>query len=422
MSQESNTGNSSSGKKKLILRKKGESAPTDAKKATPADVSAAEKKPMRMSLKRPSEDTPAELPPEAPLPPITPPPATTPATPPEPAHTEPERPKMRMGLKRSSTPDQTAQESAPPTPPPSQHTVAEDEAPKVRLGLKRPSDDSDASASPPSGAPKGDMDLGLGDENQSDDDDFSSHGIQQAGPMAPPPPPPPPSASMPPPLTSGTTNDAPPPPGSMPPPPPLAQSPAGNDLMGEALDKKPSHAKHIIVAIVILVALLAAIGGVGYLLMGMMGGDKEEAPIAEDTKASAKEPSSIAKIPKQSIDKAKETVAAVNAASNTDEILGGSSKPTPITAIPITTVLVEEPVVEGPSVVTYGQQDPTILKWVESLEGYQVGRGKLILNGQLYKEGAVVNPTLNVRWLKEDPRLKLLYFQDANNVTYEKEF
>ncbi len=180
-------------------------------------------------------------------------------------------------------------------------------------------------------------------------------------------------------------------------------------------------------AVGILLVLIVGIAFVGIMLF--TGGDQED-PAPPPATASAEpeskpKPTSIADIPKESIDKAKAAVAQVNEKSNTDEILG-DSKPADSTAVvapqPAPTPTAKPAVVEGPRAVTYGQQDPNILDWVENLRGIQVGRGKMILDGTTYPAGTIVNPELGIRWIGEDKALGLLYFEDANGVRYEKEF
>ncbi len=183
-------------------------------------------------------------------------------------------------------------------------------------------------------------------------------------------------------------------------------------------------------AVGILLFLLVAIGAVGYLIFS---GDSKEAIETAQQKVDkpANELTRIADIPKESIDKAKAAVDQVNAKASTDEILGSDEpvaapaeeeKPEPSAEVAETPAPAPVPVEEGPRAVTYGQQNPDVLDWIEDLGGIQVGRGKMILNGQTYSTGAVVNQSLGIRWIGEDKALGLLYFQDSQGVKYEKEF
>lgn len=459
MSQESNTGNSSSGKKKLILRKKGESASDDQPSDQPVEEKA-EKKPIRMSLKRSGDEAAPEAPAEsAPPTAATPPPAppTAAVMPPADAHATQEsgKPKMKMGLKRGSQPAQEPTASDKPLP-------VEDEAPR-KLGLKREGG-VDTPGDHNTSAPRGDMNWGLNSDEQVSTANpldnlppagpppaFGAPPPPMGGPPPPPPgayaPPPPPGSSMPPrpgskagpppppppgvgappPPPGGAMPPPPPPGGSMPPPPPGARV-GGQDLIGQDMEKGGGHTKHVIIAAVILIVLLGAIGVGVMMLMGSMGSDGEEALVETPAATETAEPTAIADIPKASIDLAKETVAKVNQQASTDEILGDNENaPAPSNAdVPTTTTPATTPQFpdEGPKVAAagYGQQSPAIIEWVEGLEGLNFGRGKLIMNGKIYSQGQLINETLGVKWKGADQALGILIFEDANGVIYEKDF
>ncbi|MEO0794246.1 MAG: hypothetical protein AAFX93_03735 [Verrucomicrobiota bacterium] len=530
MSQESNTESSSSGKKKLVLRKKGsgstapaepkesaapEATPPPAEMAPPAaeasppveatppveaaapEPTAAEPKKPRMSFKR-SEDSLAEEAARAN------------------AHQEEEVPKKSLGLKRAGEAQPPAQaESAPPppissapaTPAPSAAPSAEPEKPKMRLGLKRKGGQEAASAGA-ADQPKGDMNWTLSDTEQQTVNESpppvstSGPGIGATPPPGAPPPPgatppipgattPPPAADIPPPPPGATLppppagamaapTGAPPPPGApgmagpppgmsgpptgnvappagMPPPPagmppPPTASPAGAppplpgggapasaggnmpppaqsapDLVSEELDKqkKGSPLKGILIGVVVLVILVGGVAAIGIGVLGAMGDSGEESTVEPEA-----EKTSIADIPKASIDKAKEAVAQVNAKSSTDEILGSTEESSNTSVPPATHELITDKPLEvltpDPAAVeklpTFTEQDPLVIEWVEAMRPSGFGREKMIYNGKAYERGQIINPELEIRWTAHDPALGLLIFTDSNGVEYEKDY
>lgn len=194
---------------------------------------------------------------------------------------------------------------------------------------------------------------------------------------------------------------------------------------------------------ILLVLIIAIAAGV---LALFSGDDAEPTPdlaandVAEtsepEPESKAKKPTPISNIPKSSIDQAKSVVAQVNQKASTDEILGDSSAPKPISSeeanSPETTRTSSAGITptssdtdDLPSVkpsINYAQQEPKVIDWIESLEGLNFGRGKLILNGETYSQGDMINPELEVRWIKADQALGILVFQDERGVIYEKDF
>jgi len=463
MSQESNTGSSSSGKKKLVLRKKGEdSAPPQPSEAmgeaaaAPGEEAAA--KP-RMNFKRSAPEASES--------------ADEPAAP-----DEETAPKKSLGLKRSGNqagaaepaPSTPSESTSPPAATPPPPAPGEDEPPK-KLGLKRSGGSAAPTSSPEDATPKGDMHWGLSEEEQQaiapGESATSSVDIPSAGgpasmpppPVAgpqgattppgpppppasvtPPPPPPPPGAVPPPPPPgAGVSPGGPPPPPTTgsghPGPPPLGKTappqaaPESQDLVGQELsaEKKPSPLKGILVGLVVLVIVGGGVAAIAVGVMGAMGENSSDAPAnADDVSAS-----DLASLPKDAIDQAQSVVDQVNQKASTDEILGDAAPSPKAESAPEPAPAPPEPIVQssppepsaGPVVEDQGgQADPQIEDWVESIRPESFGRGKMIFQGQSYREGDVVNAELDVRWVGEDTELDLLLFRDANGVVYEKDY
>ncbi|MGE9296233.1 MAG: hypothetical protein ACQKBV_08120 [Puniceicoccales bacterium] len=189
------------------------------------------------------------------------------------------------------------------------------------------------------------------------------------------------------------------------------------------------------VGVVVLVILLGGVAAIGIGLMGAMGSaDVQEEAVAEVEEETTK----LANLPKKLIDTAQNTVDQVNEKASTDEILGGNapvaqvSPPPAPAATPVPAPVPPKPVLEEVSVATppaprppantRPTRDPAIADWVDDMRPSGFGRGKMIYNDRAYQEGDIVNPSLEVRWIKHDPDLGLLIFQDANGTIYEKDY
>jgi len=458
MSQESNTGSNSNNKKKLVLRKKGGNGDPREAPGAPSEMAPpgeeAPKKP-RMSLKRSaqSQDEPTPSIESAPAP------SSPSASPPEPETSDTpidERPKKKIGLRRTGSPT-PAQTPAPP--PPAADNAAftepppapgEDEPSPKRIGLKRGAESATAAPKVAGSQPAGDMNWTLsGDELPLEEIPSEAGPPPAPQPVAgsrPPitpaeSPPPPPLGSQPPPPpppAQSSPTGAPPPPlgakaSSGPPPVTNASPPSsleGTDLVEKAISegKHGSPLKAILIGGAAVVVLLGGVAAIGVGLMGTMGNQKE--PPTEASERPSEESPSIANIPKASIDKAESVVAQVNEKSSTDEIL--SARP-PSTSAPSAPSATAPPAQKqatisdtttSPAVIepNDADQDPVIATWIENLRPPGFGRGKMILNGRTYQEGQIVNPELEVRWLSHDSDLRVLVFQDANGIIYEKDY
>ncbi|MEM8549837.1 MAG: hypothetical protein AAGF10_03530, partial [Verrucomicrobiota bacterium] len=68
------------------------------------------------------------------------------------------------------------------------------------------------------------------------------------------------------------------------------------------------------------------------------------------------------------------------------------------------------------------QPDPLVQEWVEQLSNYAASGRVIIIYNQSYRIGSIVNNELGIRWIKHDPDLQVLTFQDSNGALYEKDY
>lgn len=66
--------------------------------------------------------------------------------------------------------------------------------------------------------------------------------------------------------------------------------------------------------------------------------------------------------------------------------------------------------------------DQQVAKWVEDLRPQSISRSRMMIGGQRYELGSLVEENLQIRWIAIDMDLGVLVFEDAKGVRYEKDF
>ncbi|MEM9226907.1 MAG: hypothetical protein AAGA45_02975 [Verrucomicrobiota bacterium] len=77
---------------------------------------------------------------------------------------------------------------------------------------------------------------------------------------------------------------------------------------------------------------------------------------------------------------------------------------------------------EFSSATASNEPDPLVQEWVEQLSNYAASGRVIIIYNQSYRIGSIVNAELGIRWIKHDPDLQVLTFQDSNGALYEKDY
>lgn len=66
-------------------------------------------------------------------------------------------------------------------------------------------------------------------------------------------------------------------------------------------------------------------------------------------------------------------------------------------------------------------QNPEVRRYIEGIRPTGIRGNRMMLDGQLFETGEVVNRHLGVRWIHWDPQLGVLTFEDERGVRYEKD-
>lgn len=388
MSQDSNTESSSSGKKKLSLKRKTTKpeasapppAPTPAPPAAPDELQT-----MRMSLKprgKP-EDSPGTSPPDEtttqtdeplvpnpiseaaspPVPDIPPPP--TGGLPPADPQTEPSLPE--------TSPIQSGDLTTPGQPKKIPISFADDDV----VETAPPFDQPPPAGAPSSGEPKPPAVTG------------------RRKPDTRPP--------MLPPVLDKVAATVPP----VDTQPPLAPLMPGS--LDEDLDipkhKKTKGGKGIMVMVAIFLVLL--IGIVFLVIGGIQMIKSEETPPAEQAEPVA----NVDVLPG-----AKAIPAATEEAPEEPPVLP-TTENTESSEIVATVEEIPPPAYAGPR-----QADPDVAAWIEDMRPNAVMGRRMTIQGTTYTVGQTVNEYLGITWIGHDPDLMMLTFRDKNGVLYEKDY
>ncbi len=438
MSQESNTESNSDDKpkKRLSLKKSGGGSPQPAQPAPEKpkpQASSSSEKPFRMSFKKKEEEA-AATPEASEAPAPAPEPATPPPPAPEPEPPADEAPPVKLGLKKTSEPEEAPPPPAAeaPAPPPVTPPVPKvKKIPIVEAGAPSPSEDLSKPAPEPAVPPPPSMKRAPEEKPRG------------SGPGTRPPMPPPgmkvrkdddeveSAASAPPPPVSPLSSA----------PPPILPA---TDLMEEEIEAEKSHKtsplKGIFVAAIILLFLVGGIGTIVWGVLGMLKDGEEtvqEAPAPPPPPAAPAEPEPAPSGPQLATDEPKSFLGKtakltqqVSEKASTEEITdfaeGLEKEPAP--EEPEAVKVSSEPAagisrdVEPTPKAVRSSGDPEVRTWIEGIRPSGVGRGMMILDGEKYRLGEVVNPQLNVRWVGVDSQLGILIFEDPYGVRYEKDY
>lgn len=223
-------------------------------------------------------------------------------------------------------------------------------------------------------------------------------------------------------------------------PPELPGKPAPPEKDGsgrkveEAIDRigeeKKSHG--MLTSIIVIILLLAILGGSGYGLYYVLRNPSDNTDVSATTEKKAqpevtkKESGGLLSGP---IAKAKETIASIPNSEDALEEKEASApvvqapektKP-PVPAAPTETTSVAPPKAESPAVKA--PQTSAVSEFLQNahIGGVRTGdRPKLILNGQSYNQGDLVDPDTGLRFA--GMRDEKLAFRDARGIVYLKSF
>ncbi|QYY36550.1 hypothetical protein [Ruficoccus sp. ZRK36] len=361
MSQDSNTENGSSAKKKLSLKRG--STPRKEEAAPPPPVKREDGPPsaprMKLSPKREQQE------------PSSPPPAAVdPLVPPPPA---PKQPTIKPRLKTDDKQDEPKQ-----TPPPPSASIKDISPPPA--------------ATPPPVAPS--------------DSKLSPPPTSTQRPPEDAPPPLPPVIG---PKTSAGT----------PPPPPFTPPEGLTDSDLEVKPVKTKSSKGILPVMLTFLIILIAIAGVAFAFMKLLGGTENASEFVEwesNTPEDANNgPSAIGSVedPQPSTDG---TVGDWNRGPLLPDDVQPSTPASSDTAdIPDSPTLADPQ--SGP-----GQPNPAVTAWIEQLRPNVIRGSRMTIEGVNYHIGDQVSQAPVILWIGHDRDLGLLTFEDANGIIYEKDY
>lgn len=229
--------------------------------------------------------------------------------------------------------------------------------------------------------------------------------------------------------------------------------------MSEAIGEEPQKGgagktiKGLLIAVLVLVFLL---GGVGFLVWGVLGmfqendaptetaAQKADAEIPVETAAKPEVETGETSPPKGALAHIKDLTEKVTDKASTKEVtefadnMAPSQKPSEPQAQPVAVEAVEptyltptdvssappNPLPPGPPItpVVRNEPDPVIQQWIENIHVTGFSSRKIQIDGVTYPLNAVINEEHNLRWVGADSQLGLLKFEDSSGVRYEKDY